>query len=109
MRTCCRIVPGTLLISPAPIRLLTREPHVVANAIATINGIPDTLRIMFVMASARSPRCSTKRKNMNQVDSEKKFWIIVQKDTFNIRFNVSGWKLGSWFSAYFLQSIRFQV
>ena len=59
--------------SPAPIRLLTSEPQVAAKAIAIINGIPDTLRIILAIASDRSPRCSTKRKNINQVDRETKF------------------------------------
>ena len=37
---------------------------------------------------ARSPRCSTKRKNINQVDMDSRFCIIVQKDTPNIAFSV---------------------
>ena len=43
------------------------------KAIAIMNGIPDTLRMIFAIAKERSPRCSTKRKNMNQVDRETKF------------------------------------
>jgi hypothetical protein len=53
--------------------LLTSEPQVAAKAIAIINGIPDTLRIILAIARDRSPRCSTKRKNINQVDRETKF------------------------------------
>ena len=73
MRMCCLIVPRTQFCSPAPIRLLTNEPQVDANAIAIINGIPDTFRIMFAIAKERSPKCSTNRKNINQVDKETKF------------------------------------
>ena len=109
MRMCCLIVPRTQSCSPAPIRLLTNEPQVDANAIAIINGIPDTFRIMFAIAKERSPKCSTNRKNINQVDKETKFWIIVHTETFSIRFSVFPWNLGSIFNADFLQSIRFQV
>ena len=73
MRLCCLIVPRTQSCSPAPIRLLTNEPQVEANAIAIINGIPDTLRMMLAIANDRSPKCSTNKKNMNQVDKETKF------------------------------------
>ena len=59
--------------APAPIRLLTSEPQVEANAIAIINGMPDTLRMMLAIASDRSPKMFHKRKNMNQVDRETKF------------------------------------
>ena len=72
----------------APIRLLTNEPQVEANAIVIINGMPETLRMILVMASARSPRCSTTRKNIKQVDMDGRFCIIVQKDTPNIAFSV---------------------
>lgn len=47
-------------------------------------GIPEILRTTLVTAKARSPRCSTKRKNKNQVEREIKFCIIVQKDTSSI-------------------------
>ena len=60
------------------------------------------------MASARSPKCSTNRKNMNQVDSEKKFWIIVQKDTFRIRSTSQAGIRADDSRHTFLQSIRFR-
>ena len=64
--------PYTILFACTD-RLLTNEPQVEANAIAIINGIPDTLRMMLAIANDRSPKCSTNRKNMNQVDKETKF------------------------------------
>ena len=44
---------------PAPMRLLTSDPQVEANAMSTMNSMPDTLRTMLVTASERSPKCST--------------------------------------------------
>ena len=84
-RTCCRIVGITASSRPAPIRLLTSALHVEAKAATTMNGMPEMLRITFVIANARSPRCSTKRKNKNHVEKDMKFCIIVQKDTFRMR------------------------
>ena len=55
---CWRMVERTLSEQPAPMRLLTSEPHVEAKAIITMNRMPLTLRMMFVTASDRSPRCS---------------------------------------------------
>ena len=52
------MVERTLSQWPAPMRLLTSEPHVEAKAIITMNRMPLTLRMMFVTASDRSPRCS---------------------------------------------------
>ena len=40
-------------------RLLTSDPQVEANAMSTMNSMPDTLRTMLVTASERSPKCST--------------------------------------------------
>ena len=52
---------NTILISLRTDRgYFTREPQVAANAMVTINGMPDTLRMILVMASARSPWCSSK-------------------------------------------------
>ncbi len=56
MRICCRMVPATQSVCPAPMRLLTSDPQVEANAIITMNSMPDTLRTMLVMASERSPK-----------------------------------------------------
>ena len=47
---------------------------------------------------------------MNQVDSEKKSsWIIVQKDTFRIRFQHLRPESGQMIQGILLQSIRFSV
>ena len=76
--------PGTLSCSPAPIMLLTRVLHVDENAISTTHISPETFLTMLDTASERSPRCSTKRKNMNHVDTERKFSIIVHTDMLNM-------------------------
>ena len=58
IRMCCRIVPRTQSCSPAPIKLLTKEPQVAAKAIAIINGMPETLRMIFAIAKERSESLS---------------------------------------------------
>ena len=55
---CCRMVVRTVLLFPAPIKLLTNEPQVEANAMMIMKVIPDTFLIIFVMAKERSPKCS---------------------------------------------------
>ena len=105
----CFSVPLTYCISPAPIRLLINVLVVEAKAITVMKGIADTLRIILVMASERSPRCSTAMKNKNQVDMDRKFCIIVHKDTFRMRFNIPHWMPEKWFKPYFLKSIFRQV
>ena len=73
MRMHCPIVPRTYRASPAPIRLLIRVLQVEAKVMTIIKGKADTLRMMLVMASDRSPRCSTAMKKRNQVDIDTKF------------------------------------
>ena len=58
--------------------------HVDAKAMMVMNGRLETLRMMFDMARGRSPRCSTKMKNRNQVDREMKFCTMVHRETFMI-------------------------
>ena len=66
---------------PSPIMLLTRVLHVAENACRTTQISPDTLRVMFEMARALSPRCSMYRKNMNHVEIDIVFCIMVQEHT----------------------------
>ena len=53
--------------SPAPIKLLTKELDVDANALINMKMIDDMLRTTLVMASGRSPKCSTATKKINQL------------------------------------------
>ena len=46
--------------------------------------MPDTLRMMFVTASGRSPRCSTAMKKRNHVEMATNIWIIVHTETFSM-------------------------
>ena len=66
---------------PSPMMLLTRVLHVAENAESTTHMSPDTLLVMFDIASARSPRCSMYMKNMNHVVIETVCWIMVHEHT----------------------------
>ena len=55
----------TFLISPFPIKLLTRELPVDAKALTKINNRAEVFRTMLVMARERSPRCSIAMKKTN--------------------------------------------
>ena len=84
MPTMRRVVPATSSGCPAPIWLLTSVLAVEANELTMTKTMPDTLRMMFVTASGRSPRCSTAMKKRNHVEMATNIWIIVHTETFSM-------------------------
>ena len=57
----------TFFLSPAPIRLLTKEPVTPANALTITENKAETLLTMLDTANSVSPKRSIATKNRNQM------------------------------------------
>ena len=90
---------------PSPMRLLTSELQVEAKAETNTQMKPDMLLMTLDMASDRSPRCSTNMKNMNHVDTEMKFCIMVHTEMERMSRSFFHWNLILAFSPYLVQSV----
>lgn len=76
-----------LFLSPAPIRLLTKEPVTPANALTITENSAETLLTMFDTANSVSPKRSIATKNRNQMATLVKNWSILHTEIENTSFN----------------------
>src|SRR5574344_2721682 len=53
---------------------------VVAKAITIIQTTPEMFLMIFDIANCFSPRCSANVKNISQVKTDRKFWIMVHPE-----------------------------
>lgn len=74
--------------SPAPIRLLTKEPVTPANALTITENSAETLLTMFDTANSFSPKRSIATKNRNQMATLVKNWSILHTEIENTSFNI---------------------
>ena len=77
----------TCFFSPAPIRLLTKEPVTPANALTITENSAETLLTMFDTANSVSPKRSIATKNRNQMATLVKNWSILHTEIENTSFN----------------------
>ena len=78
----------TFFFSPAPIRLLTKEPVTPANALTITENSAETLLTMFDTANSVSPKRSIATKNRNQMATLVKNWSILHTEIENTSFNI---------------------
>lgn len=76
---------STLSLCPAPMRLLTSELAVDANALTNMKMNDETLRTMLEMASGRSPRCSMATKKKSQAKNANPSCAMIHTETLRIR------------------------